>query len=119
MPDEPARARLVSPEGMRPRNRCRLPDLAHAPGERGTAHVTLRSGAPITPVLVTCEPPALMKRQPWYDVPSRELEFSLVVGDPLQAKELTRPDLSQAIAARDPMAELRSWFEERLGRGDA
>jgi len=96
------RSVLLLPEG----SRSPMRGLGHL--QRGAAHVALRSGAPITPVLVTCEPPALMKGQSWHDVPNPKLEFSLVVGDPLRSKQLTRPDVSQSIAARDLTTELRS-----------
>ena len=33
--------------------------------------------------MIHCHPPALMRGQPWYDVPSRAMNFLLRVGDPI------------------------------------
>jgi 1-acyl-sn-glycerol-3-phosphate acyltransferase len=54
---------IIFPEGTRT-----------VPGEpvrfvRGAAHVALRSGAPIQPVVLRCEPPAFTRTGKWYHQP--------------------------------------------------
>lgn len=69
---------------------------------RGGANIALRSGTPITPVLIRCEPTTLTKGEPWYHIPSRKVRIDLRVLDDLplerddalptsqQARALTR-----------------------------
>ena len=44
---------------------------------RGAAHIALRSGAPVETVLISCEPPVLGKRQPWWDVGDRPIVYTV------------------------------------------
>ena len=43
----------------------------------------LAAGVEATPVTVRCKPPGLMRWQPWYDVPPRQMQFTIAIGDPL------------------------------------
>ena len=54
---------IVFPEGTR----TPADDPTHV-FRRGAAHIALRSGAPVEVVRLTCDPPVLGKRQPWWDV---------------------------------------------------
>ena len=42
---------------------------------RGAAHIALRSGAPVETVSISCHPPVLAKRQPWWDVGGRTITY--------------------------------------------
>ncbi|MEE2703864.1 MAG: lysophospholipid acyltransferase family protein [Myxococcota bacterium] len=86
---------------------------------RGAAHVALESGAPITPVAISCDPPALKKGQRWYHLPDQRLVFSLRVGREVYAKDLCEQGLARAISVRQVTAALESYFEERLEHGSA
>jgi 1-acyl-sn-glycerol-3-phosphate acyltransferase len=67
---------ILFPEGTRsPRRGLR-------PFQRGAARLALASEARIVPVVIRCEPPFLMKGQPWWDVPDRPLNLSLQFGAP-------------------------------------
>jgi 1-acyl-sn-glycerol-3-phosphate acyltransferase len=67
---------ILFPEGTRsPRQGLR-------PFQRGAARLALASEARIVPVVIECDPPFLMKGQPWWDVPDRPLSLSLQFGAP-------------------------------------
>ena len=94
---ESGRPLLIFPEGTR------SPAYGLNPFNRGAAQIALRTGAPIVPIVVTCEPPTLLKDEPWYAVPPRPMVFTLrflpplsipaevteKVGLPLQVRALT------------------------------
>jgi 1-acyl-sn-glycerol-3-phosphate acyltransferase len=101
---------LLFPEGTR------SPRLALGPFQRGAAHVALRSGCEILPVVVTCDPPTLMKGQKWYDVPDRMFELTVRVCEPFRASDLVDASLPRPIAARQLTASLREYFEKELAR---
>ncbi len=67
---------VLFPEGTR------SPMHGLRPFQRGAARLALTSGAPIIPVVIRCEPPFLMKGQPWWDAVDRPLSFSLQFGTP-------------------------------------
>jgi 1-acyl-sn-glycerol-3-phosphate acyltransferase len=89
---------LIFPEGTR------SPAAGLHPFTRGAAQIAIRTGAPIIPVVITCDPPTLLKGQPWYTVPPRPIDLRLRFlppveippavtnkqGVPLQARALTR-----------------------------
>jgi 1-acyl-sn-glycerol-3-phosphate acyltransferase len=106
------RSVILFPEGSR------SPLGGLGPFKRGAAHIAQTSGAPITPVAIGCDPPALMKGQPWYALPNRKLIFSLAVGEPLHVGDLLPEQCPRAIAARRITAKLRSYFQARLGHED-
>jgi len=106
------RSVILFPEGSR------SPPGGLGPFKRGAAYVAHASGAPITPVVIECDPPALMKGQAWYALPNGKLIFSLTVGEPLHAGDLLPEQHPRAIAARRITAELRSHFQVRLGHED-
>jgi 1-acyl-sn-glycerol-3-phosphate acyltransferase len=55
--------------------------------QRGAFEVALRSGTPIVPVIVTCDPPVTGKGQHWYEMPSRTPRLEVKV---LDASAITR-----------------------------
>jgi 1-acyl-sn-glycerol-3-phosphate acyltransferase len=104
------RSVVLFPEGSR------SPATGLRPFKRGAAHIALRSGAPILPVFLHCDPPALKKGQPWWAVPDRKLVVTLVVDAPVRAEELLPPGESHAAprAARSITAALQHRFEAKL-----
>ncbi len=98
---------LIFPEGTR------SPEGGLGPLQRGAAHIALHTGQPLLPVSIRCDPPTLMRGQPWYDVPPRRMQFTLAVGDPIAPPTLA-PGESRALAARRITAELRDFFAKRL-----
>jgi len=98
---------VLFPEGTR------SPARRLGPFHRGTAHVALRSGVPLLPVVITCDPPTLLKGQRWYHVPDRTVQFTVQVDRPLWPMEMTA-GITEAIAARRLTAEMRELYERRL-----
>jgi 1-acyl-sn-glycerol-3-phosphate acyltransferase len=99
---------VVFPEGTRTRPNSPLKFL------RGAAHIALKTGRPIVPVLLHCDPPTLAKGSRWYQIPARPFRFRVTVRSALCAAALA--DLCQppVIAARRLTHALESYFSEEL-----
>ncbi len=69
---------IIFPEGTRT-TPGQAPHLKH-----GAAATALASRCNITPVKITCEPPALMKGIHWYTIPSRRMHISVTVCSPIE-----------------------------------
>lgn len=95
---------VLFPEGTR------SPARRLGPFHRGAAHVALRSGVPVLPVMISCDPPTLMKGQKWYDVPQRMIEFTVEVRPPL----VTPPTSVEghALEARRLTDTMRELYEQ-------
>jgi 1-acyl-sn-glycerol-3-phosphate acyltransferase len=96
------RTLLIFPEGTRSPRR-RLGRI-----QRGAAHVALRSGVPLLPVVIRCDPPTLMKGQHWYDVPSRTAHLELVALDPIDPARYPPDHLGLPVAARRLSREIEA-----------
>src|SRR5262245_45708848 len=79
------RCLLVFPEGTR------SPGGSLAPFRRGAAHVALRTGAPLVPITIICDPPTLTRGQSWYRVPDRTVQFTVDVGEPMWPRQKEDP----------------------------
>jgi 1-acyl-sn-glycerol-3-phosphate acyltransferase len=102
------RPRLLFPEGTR------SPAEGLGDFRRGAAHIALRSGRPLLPVFIECDPPSLLRGDKWYDVPPRRLRFTLEVGEPIDPRgTLDRAEPAGA-QARELTAALRDRYEKRL-----
>ena len=101
------RSLLIFPEGTR------SPKGGLGPLQRGAAHTALRSGRPLTPIFIRCDPPTLMRGQKWYDVPPRRMQFSIEVGEAIDPPIPERGE-PRGAATRQINAELRDFFEKRL-----
>jgi 1-acyl-sn-glycerol-3-phosphate acyltransferase len=86
---------IIFPEGTR----SPAPNRLHA-FSRGFAHMALKVGAPIVPVLMDCDPPAFTKAMRWYDVPARAFRMRVNVLEPLDVGQLAAHDTPPALAAR-------------------
>ncbi len=93
---------LVFPEGTR----SPAGTLGHF--QRGAAHIALRCGVSLHPVLLTCQPAALTKEQSWYDMPEGAIDLGARVLEPLAPD--SGSGLPITIAARRLTAELREVF---------
>ena len=99
---------LIFPEGTRTR-----------PGEplnflRGAAYIALRSGMPVLPVLIDCNPTTLTKREKWYHIPHRPFHLRIRVLDPLNIDQWVKPDEPQTIVARKLTHAFESYFTQEL-----
>jgi 1-acyl-sn-glycerol-3-phosphate acyltransferase len=103
------RSLLIFPEGTRtPRG------VPLGPLRRGAAHIALRAGAPLQPVVIQCAPRTLMKGQRWHDVPDRPFVLSVRVLPPLVPKDVLEGGESASVAARKVTAALRERLLEAL-----
>ncbi len=107
------RTLLMFPEGTRSPQR-RLGRI-----QRGAAHVALRSGVPLLPVVITCDPPTLMKGQPWYDVPERPAHLTLVAQEPIDPASYASDRVSTPAAARRLSREIEAGFLRGRSRGES
>ena len=103
------RSVVLFPEGSR------SPERGLRPFKRGAAHIALRSGCPITPVFITCTPPALKKGQPWWAVPDRKLVITMDVESSIVARDLLAAGeaICSSRAVRSVTATLYERFEAK------
>jgi 1-acyl-sn-glycerol-3-phosphate acyltransferase len=81
---------------------------------RGAAHIALRSGVPLIPVLIRCDPPTLGKGQSWYDVPEGRFELTVLGLDPIAPDAAFGGEISPPLAARRLTAQLFEAFDKNL-----
>jgi 1-acyl-sn-glycerol-3-phosphate acyltransferase len=62
---------MVFPEGTR------SPEGGLRPFKRGAFEIACRANVPVLPIVIRCEPPALGKGRPWYDIPRRTAHMTL------------------------------------------
>jgi 1-acyl-sn-glycerol-3-phosphate acyltransferase len=99
-------ALLLFPEGTRT-----SPGLQHA-FQRGAAHLALRSGAQIIPIIITCNPPLLTKGHRWFEMPKDPCDYGFRAAPPL---ELPRPEFEGLPAPRAARL-LTRWLEGRFNQ---
>lgn len=94
---------IIFPEGTRTRP-GRDPRLQH-----GAAAIALCSGRNITPVIIRCTPPSLMKGIPWYKVPKSKMMFTITVCDDLCTAPFSalEQDKGRPIAVRHLTAAIK------------
>jgi len=102
------RSLLLFPEGTR------SPAGRLGEFQRGAAHVALRSGKPLRPVTIHCDPPGLVRGQKWYDVADRPLEIDIECDEPIYPVDLPAGPRGRGAAARRLTSELRDFYEKRL-----
>jgi 1-acyl-sn-glycerol-3-phosphate acyltransferase len=101
---------IIFPEGTR----SPAPNRLHA-FSRGFAHIALKAGTPILPVLMDCDPPAFTKQMRWYHVPSRAFRIRVNVLDPVAADRIGAHDCSSpALAARTLTSAIEAHINQRL-----
>jgi 1-acyl-sn-glycerol-3-phosphate acyltransferase len=68
-------AMIIFPEGTRtePLHAVKL--------KRGAANIAVRTAVDITPVLISCIPTTLTKRDRWYQIPKKAMHFQITVKD--------------------------------------
>ena len=98
---------IIFPEGTRSR-----------PGQplvlqRGFAHLATMTSAIILPVVITCDPPTLVKGEPWWHIPPRPPLFRIIVGCQMETESFLH-NTSRSLAARHLVSHLGQYFEERL-----
>ena len=105
------RTLVVYPEGSRS-----APD-GLLPFQRGAAHIAMRSGLDIVPVLIRVTPRTLMKGQRFTDIPEECPEWRVEVGEPIRPSDYLQAGESNSEGARRVTAALQDYFEKRWERG--
>jgi 1-acyl-sn-glycerol-3-phosphate acyltransferase len=106
------RSLLLFPEGTR------TDDGQLGRFRRGAAHVALRSGRPLRPVVIHCHPPSLMRGQRWYQVADRKLRIVLECCEELEP-EAAPVGSGRGAAARRLSGRLRDFYAKRLQNLDS
>ncbi|MGE5467984.1 MAG: lysophospholipid acyltransferase family protein [Ignavibacteria bacterium] len=101
---------VIFPEGTRTRPGKPLRFL------RGASYIALKSRLPILPVLITCDPSTLSKRERWYQIPDRAFHLRVEVREPIDAETWVTGAESAAIAARRLTQGLETYFSTELAR---
>lgn len=102
------RTLLIFPEGTR------SPARGLGPFQRGAAHIALRSGVALTPVVLRWEPPAFTRGQSWYDSPTDRTFATVEILERISPEGVAHAGLSCSMGARRLTAELRETFEKAL-----
>lgn len=100
---------IIFPEGSRSPAKDRL-----HPFSRGFAHMALNVGAPIVPVLMDCDPPALTKAMRWYDVPPRAFCIKVAVLEPVSVAQYVPEGAPSALAARALTSGIETHITDHL-----
>jgi len=96
---------VIFPEGSR------TPASGKRKIQRGFAYIALRSQAPVRLVTVTCDPPTLLKGDPWYKIPARRPHWVIRVHEHIEIEEDTA---EPALAVRRICAQVERRIEESL-----
>jgi 1-acyl-sn-glycerol-3-phosphate acyltransferase len=83
---------------------------------RGAAHIALKSGRDILPVILGCDPPTLTKGMPWYRIPARAFTFRLEVRAPLKVADCIDIVEPASLASRKLTTYLESYFTREMNR---
>jgi 1-acyl-sn-glycerol-3-phosphate acyltransferase len=86
--------------------------------QRGAAHIALKSGCAVVPIVITCRPQTLLKGQPWHEVPDRRSEYVLRVGEPIDPATYLRDEPAMPLAARRLTMDLQARYERWLGAAE-
>lgn len=101
---------VIFPEGTR----TRLGEPLRL--QRGAAQIALRANTNITPVTIRCEPAGLMKGQPWWQVASQRLHFTICVEEDIAIAPFAAGSGGQtAVAARRLTEYLTEYFSKKRG----
>lgn len=100
---------IIFPEGTRSPG----PNRLHA-FSRGFAHMAVKAGAPIVPVLMDCDPPAFTKQMRWYDVPARAFRMRVSVLEPLGVGQLAAEETTPSLAARSVTRAIEAHMTQHL-----
>ncbi len=104
---------VIFPEGTR------TPRTGPLALQRGAANVAIRCRAPVTPVVITCEPLTLGKGEKWYKVPPRRVHFTIRVHDEFQVQPFLDSGDAEPVAVRRLNVQLQSFFEQESRRASA
>jgi 1-acyl-sn-glycerol-3-phosphate acyltransferase len=100
---------IIFPEGTR------TPTDGAIMFKRGAANIAVRAFCDITPVLITCAPPMLVKGQKWWRLPSRPSHFTIEVKDDIKVQPFVARAGSDVLAVRHLTDHLQDYFSKEQG----
>jgi 1-acyl-sn-glycerol-3-phosphate acyltransferase len=99
---------LIFPEGTR----------THALGpfqfQRGAAHLVLRTGAKILPLIISCDPPFLMKGQKWYQIPEITCHYCINIRPILSLDQIAGEGEGIPSTARQLTKALETYYNQEV-----
>lgn len=99
---------VIFPEGTRTRL------VSHIKFQRGAAHIALRSGASIQPVILSCDPLTLTKDKKWYEIPDRPFCYRMDVRPVSPLSRWISESGESPVAARSLTRAFEGFFEREL-----
>ena len=87
--------------------------------QRGAANIAVRCNADILPIVITCNPPTLLKGEPWYNIPARRPAFVAEIFPPLQLKNMIAQDTPAPLATRQLNRQLLDFYQQKTGEKTA
>ncbi len=97
---------LVFPEGTR------SPACGLHPFQPGVFEIAARASVPLVPILITCQPPTLMKHQPWYALVKTTADYRIAQLETIYPGEF-------AATARETADHVREAYRQCLGLSDS
>ena len=99
---------IIFPEGTR------SPKDGLGAFTRGAAHLALRSEIPVISAILECDPPAFMKHQKWYSVPTRPIQFTVRFSKPFTCSPEVHSSSCLSTQARKLTRQMEDFFHEQL-----
>ena len=81
---------------------------------RGASNIAIHSKSNILPVLITCDPPALLKNQSWYEIPQKPSHFTLQVLPEISIEQYLAGDDMACTQARRLTRDLENYYAKLL-----
>jgi len=95
---------IIFPEGTR------TPANGSITLKRGAANIAVRAQCNVTPVLIRCVPPMLVKGKRWWRMPSRASHYSIEVQEDIDIRPFIVQAGNNVLAARRLTDHLRGYF---------
>lgn len=105
---EKGHAMIVFPEGTR----TTPSQLIHL--KRGASNIAVRTGADVTPVLISCVPTTLTKEDKWYQIPDKRMHFTIKIKEKIDMTPFII-ESSPAVGARKFTKYLTTYFNDKVG----
>ena len=103
------RSLVVFPEGTR------SPAYGLHPFSRGAAHIALRTGVSVVPIVITYNNPTLLKGEPWFKIPERPLHLKLQFHPPMAFPKEIQEENRLPIQVRALSRYFEDFFRQALG----
>jgi 1-acyl-sn-glycerol-3-phosphate acyltransferase len=84
--------------------------------KRGAAHIAVRSACRVTPELIRCAPPMLVKWNRWWRLPAKRVRYRFEVRDDIDVQGVVGGADSKALAARRLTDHLQEFFKKETER---